>query len=146
MTDVQKITGTDAYYEYASKRGICQNKATLSECGAKVFTERLLQECKCIPYELLHILDENNVDMCTSEGRECYNRILEKETFCTKPCTGFYADIRVTQYNNNNSILTKEDMEVKSMISDYEKFKGKLMTKDGEMLHHAYEYISTIAG
>ena len=138
MTDVQKITGTEDYYQYAEGKGICQNDETLHSCGAKRFKEKLLKECGCIPFELLQLVEENGVTLCTPEQRVCYVAVIETQSFCMdlpKPCNGFYFDIRLTHYNGN-SILTKSSLAAKTMIHEYEKYKGGMVTTyDGALTH-----------
>ena len=109
-----------------------------------MFTKRLLQECECIPYELLQVITEKGVQICNTAGRECYIQILKNESFCSdlpKPCIGFYADIRLTQYKRN-SILNKDDIEVKSMITDYAEYKKMMTMNDGNKLVHVNDFIN----
>ena len=138
MTDIQEIKGTSAYYDYAEKQQLCQNADTMLNCSAREFTKDLLEECQCIPFELLQLLKSKDVNMCTPIQRSCYLNLLKNHSFCSdllKRCTGFYTDIRVTQYNGN-SVLSKTSREAKSMIHDYEKHKGSMMANfHGTIVH-----------
>ena len=130
LTAIQKIKGTQSYYEYAEQTGICQNNETFLNCSAKDFTKLLLAECRCVPFELIQLIDKEkeNVKICNPKERLCYNKIIADDYFCSKlpkSCIGFYMDIGWSEYKGN-STLTKDDKDAKAMIYEYEAHKGRM--------------------
>ena len=56
LTAVKRIVGTEEYFDFATKNNLCQNKETLTNCSATDLSLRLLQECRCIPFELFKLV------------------------------------------------------------------------------------------
>ena len=61
--------------------------------------------------------------------------MLEDEASCLKPCKGFYADMKISQYGEK-SVLTMENNKNKRFILDYANYKGKLTDSGGFGLSH----------
>ena len=52
LTDIKNVQGDEAYYAYAAKEKVCQNKEESKDCEARKFLETLQKICKCMPFEL----------------------------------------------------------------------------------------------
>ena len=52
LTDIKNVQGDEAYYAYAAKEKVCQNKEEPKDCDEREFLETLQKICKCMPFEL----------------------------------------------------------------------------------------------
>ena len=55
LTNIKKITGEKDYYNFASENNICQNEESPTECSARMISEHLSEDCKCVPFEFTHM-------------------------------------------------------------------------------------------
>ena len=125
MFDVKKIAFTEAFYEHSVKMKICQNKDGLPDCSLQKLMDKLLQECICIPFELIGMMKEIGENMCNQAGRDCSMEIINNKSLCStllKQCGGLYFDIKRNQYKSS-SFVTKNEMEASSMINQYQQYK-----------------------
>ena len=62
LTAVKEVTVTDEFLGLGMKKTNCQNKEKYEDCTTRQFLEKVVQECKCIPYSLRNFKIKDQVN------------------------------------------------------------------------------------
>ena len=74
-----------------------------------------------------------NLPVCTVSGRNCYNSLFSKESFCpdlVPPCQGFYLDMKILN-SQESAELISENIVDENFLHEYEDYKGNMINTEG---------------
>ena len=95
----------------------CQNKVAYLDCKTEAYLNALMDNCKCLPFDLKYYND-TNMPLCNSSQLTCAKQAQNLENECKMKCEGLV----VTSYshqNKSNALDTFSDL-----IESYKKYKG----------------------
>ena len=152
MTAVKRMTATNAFLDMPFEDRGCEVEL-FQECK----TRRLLEECKCVPWEVLEVFGTfqehyslpKGIKRCSPKGRDCIGAKSTQSFNCSFTCEGVHADIQQVEHNvmmvptkrehaNKKRKSNKRQQTVKGranyfphflrMINEYKRFKKSLFT------------------
>lgn len=117
MNVVKEIRVTESFIGLSLGVKQCQNEEAYSDCETKAYLSALIDNCKCLPFDLKYFND-SNIPICNSSQLTCAERAKNLENKCIVKCEGLV----VTSYsyqNKSNALDTFSDL-----IESYKKYKG----------------------
>ena len=126
MTSVKKMTPTKDFLDMDFKNKNCVFEP-YEDCKAK----RLLEGCKCVPWEMpgfevrickqdMIVSTSQDIKKCSARGRDCIDEKANATFDCQTPCQGIHADI--THWDDWKSLETME-IVLQPIMRKYESFK-----------------------
>ena len=139
MAAVKRLTATEDFLMMPLKARKCEVEL-FEECK----TRRLLEECKCRPWEvplvevrietiLVHFFSQG-MDVCGLKGRDCIEKNSAKTYNCSTTCEGIYADVQWREMllegeqlqRDGQGKMEKVDKEkYKMLVAEYRRFKAE---------------------
>ena len=122
MAAVKRMTATNAFLDMPFEHRGCEVEL-FQECK----TRRLLQECKCVPWEVTeafgtyqeHYKLPKGIKRCSPKGRDCIEAKSSQNFNCSFTCEGVHADIQVVEHVG--TFNTKRENGQKERKSDIRK-------------------------
>ena len=89
MTVVKKMTAKDDFLGMPFTDRQCEVEA-YEDCR----TRKLLEKCKCVPWEMSQLSLSQERDVCSPQGRECIEKNSNETFGCNVACVGIHADVQ----------------------------------------------------
>ena len=111
------MTVTESFMGLSLTVKQCQNKVAYLDCKTEAYLNALINNCKCLPFDL-KFFNNSNMPLCNISQLTCTEEAQNLENECKMKCEGLV----VTSYSHQNKSNALDT--ISDLIESYKKYKG----------------------